>query len=785
MSDALRELFVAIDFKEVDISRLDRVDRKVDGIEKGFRELGADIRRVGSITDSEIGGAVRDVARLDSHVSELGDEFRETGKDADKAMDEIAAGADKAKKAVDEVGEAGKKSGKKGKDGMEEFLGKVQEVLPDSRIAGEASKLFSNPWVLAGAAVVGAVVGVTAALAAMANATDKAMDRIKAMTGEQGADLKALQDTARGVYRDGFGESLTEVGDDVAKLHGQFKDLDAAKLESLTEGAYTLKELFGPEVKETSKSVKALTTNFQGLQQSDALDLITFAFQKGGDYADDLLDTLNEYSVHFAKLGIDAKGFVGTLLKGSEAGAFNLDKVGDSVKEFGIRAVDGSATTADGFKKLGFSVKDMSAKIAAGGDTAQNAFMATVAALSFVGDKVKQNQIGVELFGTQWEDVKGKVIFAMDGAEKAVDGFRGSTKQAGDDLQDNFGSKWEKVKRGFKDGLSNVFGGGSGGVGSDILDGILTHMPEIQQGVRDVGKWFGEVFGGNGTIGQAISGFGDAWSGIWSAVEGIWNVAGPFLKASVGGTFEVIFATIGNTLTVIGDVFRVFGDVLKGDWGQAWEDVKKLFNDSMSGVIEIAHAGLDLLFGSWDSTIGRIIELVTGIDLTKTGENIITGLINGMGNMKDWVIQKVTDLGGDILDSLKGFFHIKSPSRVMMEMGGYISQGFGIGIEDEANKPVRAARNMSTDVLGAVAAPAAATTPSSPQMAPIQAAAQQSATQGTPGPSIALTMPAMTFQIQGNVTREDARSIGDEVQKRVNETVAAIFQQLGMKLALD
>jgi phage-related minor tail protein len=716
----------------------------------------------------------------------LGDDFKEAGKDADKAMDEVARGSKKAKDAVDEVGKAGKDGGKKGKEGISEFLNKVTEIAPESRIAGGAAKLFSNPWVLAGAAVVGAIVGVTGALAAMANETDEAMDRIKAMTGEQGADLKALQDTARAVYRDGFGESLTDTGKDIATLHGQFKGLSGEKLQSLAEGAYVLKDLFGPEVKETAKSVKALTTNFQGLQQSDALDLITLSFQKGGDYADDLLDTLNEYSVHFAKLGISAEGFVGTLLKGSEAGAFNLDKVGDSVKEFGIRAVDGSATTADGFKKLGFNVKDMSAKIAAGGESAQGAFMATVAALSFVDDKVKQNQIGVELFGTQWEDVKGKVIFAMDGAEQAVNGFRGTTSQAGKDLQDNFGSKWDKVKRGFKNGLSDIFGGGSGGVGSELLDGVLASMPAIIQGVKDVDAWFGDVFGGNGTAGQALAGFVDAWSGIWEAAEGIWNIIGPFLKSSVGGTFEVIFATIGNTLTVFGDIFRVFGDVLKGDWGQAWEDVKKLFDDSMQGVINIAHAGLDLLFGSFDSTIGRIFEAVTGIDLTEAGQNIIKGLVNGMSNMKDWVIEKVRDIGASISDGFKDFFHIKSPSRLMMEMGGYVSQGFGIGIERDADKPVKAAQELSAGVYGAAAAPSPsilADAASNPPMAPIQAAAAQNAAQSTPGPSIALTMPAMTFQIQGNATKEDANSIANEVQKRVNETVAALFQQLGIKFA--
>lgn len=75
--------------------------------------------------------------------------------------------------------------------------------------------------------------------------------------------------------------------------------------------------------------------------------------QYGLDFSDEMLDSLNEYSVQFAKLGMSADDMFKIMEVGAQTGAFNLDKVGDAIKEMSIRVVDGSDTTAAGFKAVG------------------------------------------------------------------------------------------------------------------------------------------------------------------------------------------------------------------------------------------------------------------------------------------------------------------------------------------------------------------------------------------------------------------------------------------------
>jgi hypothetical protein len=54
------------------------------------------------------------------------------------------------------------------------------------------------------------------------------------------------------------------------------------------------------------------------------------------------------------------------------------------------------------------------------------------------------------------------------------------------------------------------------------------------------------------------------------------------------------------------------------------------------------------------------------------------------------------------IGTLKSFFGIKSPSRLMKEMGGYLMQGLAIGIDDGTKGAVGAMRDASASVAGAL-----------------------------------------------------------------------------------
>lgn len=236
----------------------------------------------------------------------------------------------------------------------------------------------------------------------------RAMNGVSAQTGVTGEELKEFGDIAREVYKSGKGESFQEIADALVNIR-QASGLAGEELKVATNSAMLLKDTFGMEANESTRAATSLMKNF-GISAEEAYGIIAVGAQNGANKNDDLLDTLNEYSVHYKALGLDADQFITSLIKGAEAGSFSIDKVGDAVKEFTIRSKDGSKTSAEGFAAIGLNAETMTAAFAAGGDAAQAAFFQTIKALNAMEDPVEKNAAGVALFGTQWEDLEAGVL---------------------------------------------------------------------------------------------------------------------------------------------------------------------------------------------------------------------------------------------------------------------------------------------------------------------------------------------------------------------------------------
>ena len=83
------------------------------------------------------------------------------------------------------------------------------------------------------------------------------------------------------------------------------------------------------------------------------------------------------------------------------------------------------------------------------------------------------------------------------------------------------------------------------------------------------------------------------------------------------------------------------------------------------------------LIGALLEALGGVIVGVVGI-----GKNIVTGLWDGISQMASWIKQKVTGFLSTIVEGAKQTLGIHSPSTVFAEMGGYMSEGMGIGFEE-------------------------------------------------------------------------------------------------------
>lgn len=280
-----------------------------------------------------------------------------------------------------------------------------------SKLTAALSKIGKVAGVAA-TAVAGVSAAVGTAAVKSADDLDKAVKRVTSATGSGAEAADKYAEVISNVYGDNFGESFGEIADTISTITQNLGEMDAASLENVTESAYALQDAFDMDVAESSRAAKAMQENF-GIAAEKAYDYIAKGAQDGLNYSGELLDNISEYSVQFAKLGLSADDMFTIFANGAENGAWNLDKIGDAVKEFSIRAIDGSDTTKKGFEALGFDAEDVAAKFAEGGETARAAFKTIVDALGAMDDPIKQNEAGVNLFGTMWEDLGVDAVKAL------------------------------------------------------------------------------------------------------------------------------------------------------------------------------------------------------------------------------------------------------------------------------------------------------------------------------------------------------------------------------------
>ena len=377
---------------------------------------------------TKINNARAEMAKTSGELTQLRTRLDAAG----DAMDDLASGAGGAEKGLERIGdEADSAQDRVGDLGDE--LGGLGDLVPD--LKGK----------LAGALTIGAIGKGIGEAFSLANDELVAWQNLAAYTGETGDNLERLKDTSRTVYQAGYGDSLMEVTTSVAQIYQQTGMMDD-DLAHCVETALTLSRVFGMDVGESTRAVSALMQNF-GIDAETAYDLIVTGAQNGADKNGNLLDTINEYSPYFAQSGKGADEFFAALIEGAQAGVYDVDKIGDAWKEFMLRVTSGEDGPKDALKELGFAATDVTKKIAAGGPAADLATQQIVQALYSVEDPFKRNQLGVALFGTQWEDTGGRCLEVFANMEQGLGDVTGAGETLNKVTMSDFDTALEGTKR--------------------------------------------------------------------------------------------------------------------------------------------------------------------------------------------------------------------------------------------------------------------------------------------------------------------------------------------------
>lgn len=104
------------------------------------------------------------------------------------------------------------------------------------------------------------------------------------------------------------------------------------------------------------------------------------------------------------------------------------------------------------------SIEDLQARFAKGGDSAKSATSEVLKALFEMDDKVKQNQAGVDLFGTMWEDLGIDGVKALMKVNGSADKAKNTMKKIKDIKYDDVEADWASLGRTVQTDVINPIG---------------------------------------------------------------------------------------------------------------------------------------------------------------------------------------------------------------------------------------------------------------------------------------------------------------------------------------
>lgn len=194
---------------------------------------------------------------------------------------------------------------------------------------------------------------------------------------------------------------------------------------------------------------------------------------------------------------------------------------------------------------------------------------------------------------------------------------------------------------------------------------------------------------------------------IESIITGLLDALPLLLDAAI----TLLFALIDAIPVIVAELARALPKIITAILSAIKNALPKLFETAKSLFGKILDAVADLV-QQLPAKMGEIIDsIVSGLkagiaSVKEIGSDIIRGLWNGIKDMGSWIAGKIKGFGEDVLGSLKDFFGIQSPSKVMAdEVGKNLALGIGEGFENniaDVNKQITGAMNFegSAGVVG-------------------------------------------------------------------------------------
>lgn len=318
------------------------------------------------------------------------------------------------------------------------------------------------------------------------------------------------------------------------------------------------------------------------------------------------------------------------------------------------------------------------------------------------------------ILSTDWIEVGKQLIGSIsDGIMDGIKGFFGKGEEAAEETKAGVEAGWSNFSleaptydtssiftNGYAEGQSYGYGVNAGITGTEItapnID-ISSYYSTGQQGVRELNKGVEDELSKNKpkmstSIGLEKLGIKSVdTTGITNSYNQVSNASNQ-MQSNVSSSVQTVNQATSELSKNTG-----FTDLSKS----AKKGMKSIVTSTTQGMNQMRSAvarGLNSVVNNSRSKMSTVKSIVSSTNLYSSGQNVVTGLINGMNSKKQQLVETAKEMGNAIKKATNTELDIHSPSRVMKQTGVNVVLGTKIGMEDTFGELRKTSKNMGQTV---------------------------------------------------------------------------------------
>lgn len=654
----------------------EKTDELAEALKKAKTEFGENSKEA-SKAEKAFNDSFNTMTKLDASIKETEtfvNKLNNAMSKNDKMLDEIASGARDAATGLSTLDDAAQAAG----DSMEEIGGKL-----------DAGNLMDAADALSGVGDKIKEAGQKSydAFADMENT----ITRVNAYFGLTGDAAEQMGTVVENVFKTGVTDSLERVGEAVIYVNNNLKDLDPTQLETITAQAITMEDVFGSDMSETMRGVNALMVNF-GLDAQTAMDYVVKGTQNGLDKTQELGDNLSEYSGKFSQAGYSAQEYFQLLNNGLEGGAYNLDKVNDSINEVTTRLADG--TIADAIGQFSKETQNTFTAWQEGSATQKDVINSIVSDIANATTQQEALTLASTAFGTMGEDANMGVITSLTTLGDEYNNVAGAAQQMSEDTTTPMQELQSAI---------NEMQVALAPLGAKLAELATQILPPIANALTTLVEGFLNLPGPVQTFLGVLAGLVALLTTLAPIITAIVAVVTTFGSAVLGPLIGII-AGVAAAITAIILVIQNWGDIT--EWlggvidsigkfiGDVWNSIKDAIGSAMDAIGNAIKTGWNIVKDTVSNVLNSIKSTVSNIwnSIKTTISNVVNSIKSTISNIWNGIKNTVTNVTNNIKNgAVNGFKNLVSGIRsAISNIGNVIKNGFQSAIDFITSLPRRA-----------------------------------------------------------------------------------------------